>query len=617
MQNKVEVILSAVSLGLWSVFLPILAGLLCLVLGKANKNLRNWFAVIAALVTFIFSLMLIQHLAKGPVTAKIENLIGIPGFSVGINIDYLSLFMLCIISGLGFLATLYSVSYMQDYKNQSLYYFLLLMFIGAMNGSVISGDFIIFFLFWELMTASSFILVVFNGTEESKKAGIKYFIMTSVGSLAMLLGITLLYRVTGTLEMSALMQMGLNIGVPSLCAAAIFFMFGLGVKAGIVPLHTWLPDAHPAAPSPVSSLLSGVMIKIGIYMMIRVFLNIFHITIAWNMVICILGVVTILVGVMFALVQHDAKRLLAFHSISQIGYMVLGIGIATTLGVTGALFHLINHACFKGLLFLCMGSIIYRTGERDLQKLGGLAKTMPVTFIACVIAALSISGVPPFNGFASKWIIYQALIEKGEPIYLIFLVGAMLGSALTLASFVKMIHSTFLGQRPKRLKETKKITWSMGLPMVVLAALCVLFGIFPYYPINNYIAPILNHPIVLPGLWSSLSAAGFIVIGIILGLIIYFIGRVRKTARQSTAYVGGEILDNEVMNVSGVQFYTTIKEIQPLKYIYEKHDEEKLDLYPAGMKAAESMARFVYNYVEQPVSRFFTTITGLFSSKNK
>ncbi|GAH75327.1 unnamed protein product, partial [marine sediment metagenome] len=265
----------------------------------------------------------------------------------------------------------------------------------------------------------------------------------------------------------------------------LFFLIGLGVKAGMVPLYTWLPDAHPAAPSPVSSLLSGVMLKVGIYMMIRVFCQIFSIPIPWNLIISFLGALTILIGVMFALVQHDTKRLLAFHSISQIGYMILGIGVGTILGMSGAILHLVNHAFFKGLLFLCIGAVIYRTGERDLDKLGGLAKIMPVTFVTCLIASLSISGVPPLNGFVSKWIIYQALIEKGGPIYMIFLVAAMFGSVLTLASFMKLINGIFLSIPSPQIPENRhEVKWSMWVPMVILAGLCVIFGLFAWVPLN-------------------------------------------------------------------------------------------------------------------------------------
>lgn len=600
------------NLALSTILLPMCSGVLCLILGKIHGKLRDWFAVVASAVTFILALNLIPRVAQAPVYFEVWKIFNIGGMTASINVDSLSLFMLCLISFLGFLATLYSLSYMKEYKNLNLYYFLILVFIGSMNGTVISGDFVSFFLFWELMTVSSFLLVVFDGKEESRKAGIKYFIMTAVGSLLMFLGIAIVFRIAGTLSIPHLMASRIGVNTGLMRTALILFMIGLGVKAGVVPLHTWLPDAHPAAPSPISSLLSGVMIKVGIYMMVRIFWQVFRITVPWNIVICAFGAVTILVGVMFALVQHDAKRLLAFHSISQIGYMVLGIGIGTYLGTAGALFHLLNHACFKGLLFLCIGAIIYRTGERDLEKLGGLARSMPVTFFTCLVASLSISGIPPFNGFASKWMIYQALVEKGGTIYLVFLAAAMFGSALTLASFVKMLHSTFLGQRPSELKEVKEVDWKMQVPMIILACLCIIFGVFVKLPLQNFIGPVVGEKlvsgvagtIVLKGIWSPTVATVLMILGAALGLIIYAAGKMQN-ARTDAAYIGGEVLNDKIMRVPGTRFYDTVISIEPLTTIYKKEEEGKMDLYPPGITGVEDSTNFIFKYIENSIDKFY------------
>ncbi|MCX7001419.1 MAG: proton-conducting transporter membrane subunit, partial [Candidatus Sumerlaeota bacterium] len=332
--------------------------------------------------------------------------------SLSLRIDLLSLVILILISFLGFLATLYSLSYMKKYTHLNKYYFLLLVFIGSMNGAVAAGDLFTLFLFWEFMTLAAFFLVMFDNRLDSARAAIKYFLMSEMGALCMLLGIIGIYHLKGTINMAALSGMVFQPGIMHLLLLS--FLLGGGVKAGIIPFHTWLPDAHPAAPSPVSALLSGVMIKLGIYLIIRVFWQMFLPIISWQFILCALGSLTIIIGVMMALVQHDSKRLLAYHSVSQIGYVILGIGTGVSIGVAGGLFHLINHAVFKSLLFFCVGAVIYRTEKRDLDKLGGLARFMPVTFLCCLIASLSISGVPPFNGFVSKWMIYQGLIEMGR-----------------------------------------------------------------------------------------------------------------------------------------------------------------------------------------------------------
>lgn len=601
------------------ILIPIISAPLAILIGKIKGKARDYFSVLSILSTFIIALYLIPQLARGSVSYILGAMPGMKGLVFSLNIDPLGLFMSCLITFLGLLATIYSTTYMKRYSSLGWYYFLLLIFIGAMNGAVLAGDLISFFIFWEIMTVSSFFLVIFEGSQEARKAGIKYFIMTGVGGLLMLFSIISIFSLAGTVSITELIKSGFAINTSLRYILLLLFLIGLGVKAGMVPLHTWLPDAHPAAPSPVSALLSGVMIKVGIYMMVRIFFQICQITFSWNLIISFLGALTILIGVIFALVQHDLKRLLAFHSISQIGYMILGIGVGTTLGVTGALFHLINHAAFKGLLFLSAGAIIYRTHTRNLEKLGGLAKEMPVTFVVFLIAALSISGVPPFNGFASKWIIYQALIEAGSPIYTIFLFAAILGSALTLASFVKVLQSTFLGQRPKEIPEIKEVGWPMTSPMIVLASICVVFGVLAQFPLRYLIGPIVGVEFIgigkiieMVGVWSPTLATGLIVLGIALGLVIYLIGNTRKT-RSSEAYIGGEVMNEQTMRLPGTQFYDSIKTSKPLAYVYGR--EKDFDLYIQGTRGIRKPSHFVFSYIDRSVDRFYLVmgrVGGLF-----
>ena len=597
---------------LFSTLLPIISAPISLILGKIHHRIRNFFNVFVTALTFSIALFLILVLKENPVYYEIWNIFGIKGMVLSLNLDSLGLFMLCLISFLSFLVTIYSLSYMEKYSNLNYYYFLLLLFIGSMNGAVIAGDFISFFLFWEIMTISSFLLVIFDGTEESKKAGIKYIIMTTAGSLIMIFSIGAIYTLTGTVSIAWLIKNNIAVTGRLIQMVLIFFMIGLGVKAGVVPLHTWLPEAHPSAPSPISSLLSGVMIKVGVYMMIRIFCQIFSIPISWHLIVSFLGALTILVGVMFALVEHDAKRLLAFHSISQIGYIVLGIGVGTFLSVSGALFHLINHALFKGLLFLCMGSVIYKTQQRDLDKLGGLAKSMPLTFITCLVASLSISGVPPFNGFVSKWIIYQSLLESGSKLNMFFLVAAVFGSALTLASFMKLIYSVFLGQLPKSdIQNSGDVPWTMYTPQVILAGLCILFGIFSQYILKNLISPItgmkfakIAGDIELVGIYNPTLTTGLVILGILIGLFIYLLSNAKKVRTVET-WIGGETLDNKTMSVAGVEFYQTIKTMEPFSTIYRKEEEEKLDIYPVGISFIEWLSQFVFRYINLSVDRFY------------
>ncbi|UCH51897.1 MAG: hypothetical protein JSV54_03905, partial [Chloroflexota bacterium] len=245
---------------------------------------------------------------------------------ITVNLDLLSIVIITLISFSGFLATLYSTRYMTQSRGLNKYYCLLLLFIGSMNGTVLSGDLFSMFLLWEAMTMAAFFLVIFDNTIESIKAGIKYFVMSEMGALFMLFAIIVIYLQEGTVDMATLASRGITVSSNFRHMLLLFFLLGTGVKAGIIPIHTWLPDAHPAAPSPVSALLSGVMIKVGIYMMIRIFCHIFSPVFSWQFILCALGSASIIIGVMMAIKQIDAKRLLAYHSVSQIGYIVLGIG---------------------------------------------------------------------------------------------------------------------------------------------------------------------------------------------------------------------------------------------------------------------------------------------------
>ena len=296
-----------------------------------------------------------------------------------------------------------------------------------------------------------------------------------------------------------------------------------------------------------------------------------------------------------AMFQHDLKRLLSYHAVSQVGYMVLGIGTGNPIGIAGGLFHMLNNAIYKSCLFLCGGAVEKKTGTSDLDKLGGLSKVMPITFMTCLVAALSISGVPPFNGFFSKWMIYQGVIEMGKTgnrLWIIWLVAAMFGSALTLASFMKLIHTTFLGAASSQqigIREGKKspaprssllsteVSFSMWLPMVVLAGLCIIFGIFSYtVPIKNFILPAVPE-LYLIGKWSTRLAAFLILVGLFVGLAIYLVGKIK--IRRDITYIGGEEPD---MRVSGVDFYQTISDYGLFKLMYKGAEKKVFDIYDWG-----------------------------------
>jgi NADH:ubiquinone oxidoreductase subunit 5 (subunit L)/multisubunit Na+/H+ antiporter MnhA subunit len=295
---------------------------------------------------------------------------------------------------------------------------------------------------------------------------------------------------------------------------------------------------------------------------------------------------------------------LSYHAVSQVGYMVLGIGTGTALGVAGGLFHMLNHAIYKSTLFLSAGSVEKQAGTTDLDRLGGLAKVMPLTFVSCLVAALAISGIPPLNGFYSKWMIYQALVDSGRSgnyLWIIFLATAMFGSALTLASFVKVLHSVFLCKRSAELRhrDIREVGFSMWLPGIGLAFLCVLFGVFAYQlPLGVMIFPAMGEVVQLSGAWYAGPATILLLAAYVAGLFVYLFSTVRK-ARSCDTYIGGEIMDEvfhhkgaggkeekvENVEVTGIDFYRTVEDISPLREIFGAAQKKLFDIYDMGGKA--------------------------------
>jgi hydrogenase-4 component B len=376
---------------------------------------------------------------------------------------------------------------------------ILLLCVASMTGVLVCTDFLFFLIFWESMTLTSYFLVTFESENAaSQRAGLKYFIITHGATLCMVAAALLLWRTSGSFSFDAIRQtLSAMLTTRPFLANAIIFLFFLGfaTKAGLLPMGDWLPDAHPVAPSGMSATLSGALVKLGIYGLVRLFCSFLVVSPSlkiWGIILALAGTGSLFVGTLTALRQTDTKRLMAFHTIGQIGYICLGLGVGVyclamypalaTIALAGAILHAVNHACFKSCLFLGAGSVLYRTGERDMDKLGGLAAFMPYTTGTTAIASLSIAGVPPLNGFASKWLIVAGCLLTGMrfPLFLVLGLIALFISLATLASFLKVLGSVFLGRADESLG-IKEVPISMIVPQVVLAALCVLLGIFPQF----------------------------------------------------------------------------------------------------------------------------------------
>jgi len=369
---------------------------------------------------------------------------------------------------------------MENEPGQAGYYANLLLFMSGMLGVIFSSNLLQFYLFWELMLIPSYFLIAFWGTaKRALTIGFKYFIFTHVGAVCMLLGILSIYTYTGTFDLVTLSLPGVYGKIPPNMIMLIFglLLIGFCVKMATFPLHTWLPDAHSEAPAPISAMLSGAMIKCGAYAMIRIFLSMFSSTMLQTSdYLAIIGIVTIIYGGLMALAQTDIKRLLAYSSISQMGYIFFGIGVSYELGVTGGLFHIVNHAICKGLLFMCAGVILHQTGTRDIRKLGGLAGKMPITTISCLIGALSLAGTPPLSGFWSEWMIFGGGVASGK--FLLTLI-AIISSVITAGYYLWFVWRVFFGATPENLENVREGSWLLLIPIVVLTVATVALGIWP------------------------------------------------------------------------------------------------------------------------------------------
>ncbi len=423
-------------------------------------------------------------------------------------LDPLGAFLMLVATGLTFIVSIYSIGYMKNESGKKYFFPLMLLMIAGIVGIAISSDLFMLYVFFELMCVSSYVLVSFKKDKwESIEAGMKYMVLSSAGSAIALFGIALVYGQFHTLDMYEIFNIGATAG-PMSGIAVLMLIAGFGVKAAIVPLHTWLPDAHSAAPSNISALLSGIVIETGVIILIKN-LMIFQGAVNFGELLIVLAIVTMTVGNLMAFIQlavkgADLKRVLAYSSIAQLGYILLGFGLGfaygSEMGFMGGTFHIMTHAFMKGLAFLAAGAIIYRIGTRDIRKMRGIGHVMPITALAFTIAALSLSGAPPLSGFMSEWMIFKAGVDVvpsigmwGVAISIIIL----LNSALSLGYYLPIIKGFFL--KPSRkwvgVKETPTL---MLIPIIILMAITITLGIWPETGLQ-FVTPVVDYLMGLGG----------------------------------------------------------------------------------------------------------------------
>ncbi len=502
-----------------AIMLLFLGAFLTVLCGK-SKVLRTILvsAVLLASTACIAFLIKPVMIDGEVITYWLGNWSPVADYAIGIClvVDQLNLFFAILVSLAVLLSGVFSFKFMSREDTLEKYYTLFLMLSGGVMGLVLSGDLFNMYVMVEILTFAAVALTAFrNKLKSSLEAAFKYLVIGGIGSSCIIIGTIILYSQFHTLNLAQLSVLIHGNMQPATILSFAMLLTGFSVKSFVVPFHPVEADANTAAPSSISVIISCALTKAGIYGIIRIVYFLFR---SMNLaplqfILVLIGTLSMFVGVTMALAQKDFKRLLAFHSISQVGYVLTAVGLATALGVTGGLYHAINHTLFKGLLFLCAGAVYYATGTTNLDKLGGLAKRMPHTAVLFLIGAFSISGLPPFNGFVSKWLIYQAAYEKaveaGNIGYAFVTIIALVVSVMTLASFIKVSQSVFFGQLPEEFKDVKETPVAMRIPMGIMAALCIAAGLLPQYMMKYLVNPAVHAVMNVGNYISAVMGAGY------------------------------------------------------------------------------------------------------------
>ncbi|RJQ34032.1 hydrogenase 4 subunit B [Candidatus Parcubacteria bacterium] len=578
--------------GLFAIFAFFTGGAaLSLIYSAYGAERESWilshlFAALASLCGLLLAGTVL--FASGPLSFHLPFSLGIGPDILRFQIDTLAAFFIAAISIVGIAASLFGIQYGKHFLGSYRlggFGFFYNLFIASMILVVIANNSFLFLLAWEGMAIASYFLVIFERHEAKNiSAGMLYLLISQLGAAFLFAAFLILYALTGSWDFDTIRASAGEMPLLVQNIVLALALLGFSSKAGIIPLHIWLPEAHPAAPSHVSALMSGVMIKTGIFMLIRFFVDFFPTAgISWGLIIIVLGAVSSLLGVLYALSEHDIKRLLAFHSVENIGIIFLGLGASITffsaampalgtLALIAALYHTINHALFKALLFLSAGSVVATTGTRNMEEYGGLIKKLPYTAFFFLIGAVAISGLPPFNGFVSEWMTFQSLFAGIGTLPIIgkitFLVGASslaFTGGLAAACFVKAFGAIFLA-RPRHEHAHAHESGFLSLAgMGLLAALCALFGVAAsaITPIVTRVAESLRaaSDIAVPSAplqslgGSSLSMSGVaiaVVFGVALcGILVWIIAGRRKIVVSRTWDCGAPLTSRMEITATG------------------------------------------------------------------
>jgi formate hydrogenlyase subunit 3/multisubunit Na+/H+ antiporter MnhD subunit len=576
---------------LYPVFLPLAVGFILLFLPRRVKPLFQLMTTVVAVAAFVLAIQIFR-LEKATYNWPLLAL-GEFRLDLLLAATPLGSFILIFAMGFGVLITVYSLRSRALVNRLNEYYGAILLAIGGSAGILLTDHLLFLLIFWEIVTASLYVLIS-TGGKRSNFAATKSFAMIGASDAGFLLGIGMVWTLSHTFVIS---QIHLPTVDPLPIIAFLLLALAAVTKAGAMPLQTWLPAGGEYAPTSVMALLPAAIDKLlGIYLLLLVVTRIFVLEPGGlTLVLAAGGAVTIVVGAMVAMVQHNLKKLLAYSAVSQVGYMLLGIATLTPVGIAGGVFHMLNNALYKSCLFLGGGAVEEAAGTAELAELGGLGRKMPLTFAAFLIAALSVAGIPPLNGFASKWMVYQAIVQMGTAgtgtgvaLWPLWLLATLFGSVLTLAYSVKMLHSIFLSRLPDGLRGVREVPGLQTFPMLVLASLCVLFGVFYTVPLYGFILPALGIPAdqrIFIGAWDAQLATLLLLVGMAVGLGVLAVSTFRKKVRAVPTWTCGEIQPNDEMIIPGTQFYKTVSGLAGLRQMYRGQENGYFDLYDQSGRA--------------------------------
>ena len=549
--------------------------------------------------------------------------------SVDLAATPLGLLVVAAAGAFAVLITIYSFRALAgDYWEGRFYAYLCWTLAGAM-AVALAGNLLVLLIGWELVTLMLY-LMINHGRGEAQAAGAKTYAILGFADACLMLGLALLASGKGGTANWSLTRGPVPVGTlgGTGYVAYIAILIAALAKAGAIPVHTWIPSAAKDTPTPVMAFLPASLDKLlGIYLLAVLALRMFKPDWPLQVVMMVIGAVTIVAAVLMAMLQHNLKRLLAFHAVSQVGYMVLGLASGTVVGIIGGLMHMINNAIYKSNLFLMSGTVSRATGTDDVEDMGGLAKCLPITFACSLVAAASISGVPPFNGFVSKWLIYQGAlgVSSSSPgLAMALVVAAVFGSALTLASFVKVMYSAFLSPAPKNAAwrdDPPRENFWLAAPMVVLALACIVLGLLPGSIINAGIVQTAREATAAgprvavslaevesaSGRWGPTEATTLILLGILGGLVLLWLMRARKV-RIVRPFLGGEVPapDDDRFRVPATHFYRTVAELPVTGPLLTHGDKGALDAYYWSAKHGNSFVQVLRRWHTGLISLYVT-----------